>query len=69
MSLKEQRSSAAIKKAIRETEEERTRQPYLAQPDSEAEADDWSSAEEWKSAPAPAPCCSKATDQWCRQGQ
>jgi metal-responsive CopG/Arc/MetJ family transcriptional regulator len=39
----------AIRKAIRETEEERTRRAYLEQPDSEAEADDWSSAEEWKS--------------------
>jgi hypothetical protein len=39
----------AIRKAIRETEEERTRRAYLGQPDSEAEADDWSSAEEWKS--------------------
>ncbi|HTR39499.1 MAG TPA: hypothetical protein VMH80_26685 [Bryobacteraceae bacterium] len=38
----------AIRKAIREAEEERTRQAYLQQPDSEAEADDWSSAEEWK---------------------
>ncbi len=40
---------SAIRKAIREKEEERTRQAYLDQPDSEAEADDWSSAEEWKS--------------------
>jgi len=39
----------AIRKAIREAEEERTRQAYLEQPDSEAEADDWSSAEKWKS--------------------
>ncbi len=39
---------SAIRKAIRETEEERTRRAYLEQPDSEAEADDWSSAEEWK---------------------
>jgi metal-responsive CopG/Arc/MetJ family transcriptional regulator len=39
----------AIRKAIRETEEERTRRAYLEQPDTEAEADDWSSAEEWKS--------------------
>jgi len=38
----------AIRTAIRATEEERTRRAYLAQPDSEAEADDWSSAEEWK---------------------
>jgi metal-responsive CopG/Arc/MetJ family transcriptional regulator len=40
---------SAIRKAIRETEEQRTRRAYLAHPDSEAEADDWSSAEEWKS--------------------
>jgi len=39
---------AAIQKAIREAEEERTRLGYLGRPDSEAEADDWSSAEEWK---------------------
>ena len=39
---------AAIRKAIRETEEERTRLAYLEQPDSETEADDWSNAEEWK---------------------
>ena len=39
---------AAIRKAIQATEEERTRQAYLAQPDSEAEADDWSNAEPWK---------------------
>jgi metal-responsive CopG/Arc/MetJ family transcriptional regulator len=40
---------AAIRRAIRETEEERTRRAYTEQPDSEAEADDWSSAEAWKS--------------------
>jgi hypothetical protein len=34
-------------KSVRATEEERTRRAYLEQPDSEAEADDWSSAEEW----------------------
>jgi metal-responsive CopG/Arc/MetJ family transcriptional regulator len=39
---------AAIRKAIRESEEERMRKAYLAQPDSEVEADDWSNAEEWK---------------------
>ena len=39
---------AAIRKAIRETEEARTRQAYLEQPDSETEADDWSTSEEWK---------------------
>ena len=38
----------AIRRAIRETEEARTRRAYLDQPDSESEADDWSSAEEWK---------------------
>lgn len=38
----------AIRKAIREAEEARTRRGYLQQPDSEADADDWSSAEEWK---------------------
>jgi metal-responsive CopG/Arc/MetJ family transcriptional regulator len=40
---------SALRKAIRETEEERTRLGYLRQPDSETEADDWSSAENWKS--------------------
>ena len=39
---------AAIRKAIREAEEERMRKAYLAQPDSEAEADDWSNPEEWE---------------------
>ena len=39
----------AVRKAVRENEEERTRRTYIEQPDSEAEADDWSSAEEWKS--------------------
>jgi metal-responsive CopG/Arc/MetJ family transcriptional regulator len=38
----------ALRNAIREAEEERTRLAYQRQPDSEAEADDWSSAEEWK---------------------
>lgn len=38
----------AIRKAIRETEEQRTRLGYQQQPDAEAEADDWSSAETWK---------------------
>lgn len=38
----------AIRKAIRETEEERTRRAYMEQPDTETEADDWSSVEEWK---------------------
>jgi metal-responsive CopG/Arc/MetJ family transcriptional regulator len=48
---KRQRSEfvrSAIRKAIREAEEQRTRRAYLQKPDSEAEADDWSSAEEWK---------------------
>ena len=39
---------AAIRKAIREAEEARTRTAYAAHPDSEAEADDWSTAEAWK---------------------
>ena len=39
---------ALIRKTIRETEEVRTRVAYLRQPDSENDADDWSSAEEWK---------------------
>jgi predicted transcriptional regulator len=39
---------SAIRRAIRQTEEERTRLAYLKRPDSEAEADDWSNAEEWK---------------------
>ena len=52
----------AIRKAIRETEEERTRRAYREQPDAEAEADDWSTAEEWKwqrcqSLPATVPSC------------
>jgi metal-responsive CopG/Arc/MetJ family transcriptional regulator len=38
----------AIRRAVREIEESRTRAGYSAQPDSEAEADDWSTAEEWK---------------------
>ena len=38
----------AIRAAIRETEEIRTRLAYQAHPDSPAEADDWSNAEEWK---------------------
>ncbi len=39
---------SAIRKAIREVEEERTRLAYLKQPDSEQDADDWSNAGEWK---------------------
>jgi len=42
-------SNLPIRKAIRETDEERTRLAYLERPDAESEADDWSSAEEWKS--------------------
>jgi len=38
----------AIRNAIREVEYERIRQAYLVQPDSEAEADDWSTAEAYK---------------------
>lgn len=36
------------KKATRKFQEERTRRAYARQPDAESEADDWSSAEEWK---------------------
>ena len=38
----------AIRKAIREAEEDYIRVAYLAQPDSEVEADEWSNAEDWK---------------------
>lgn len=38
----------AIRKAIREAEYARIRKAYEAQPDSEAEADDWSTAEGYK---------------------
>lgn len=38
----------AVKEAIRKREYEQIREAYLQQPDSEAEADDWSNAEEWK---------------------
>ncbi len=38
----------AVKDAVREREYEQIREAYLRQPDSAAEADDWSSAEEWK---------------------
>lgn len=38
----------AIKKAIREAEFARMRAAYEANPDSEADADDWSNAEEYK---------------------
>ena len=39
---------SAIRRAIRQTEEERTRLAYRKHPDSEAGADNWSNAEEWK---------------------
>jgi metal-responsive CopG/Arc/MetJ family transcriptional regulator len=39
---------AAIRKAIFEAEEERTRLAYLKHPDTETVADDWRDAEEWK---------------------
>jgi len=39
---------SAVKDAIRKREYEQIREAYLRQPDSAAEADDWSSAEEWK---------------------
>jgi hypothetical protein len=35
-------------RAIRDAEEERMRTAYLAQPDSPADADDWSNPEEWR---------------------
>ena len=38
----------AVKEAIRKREYEQIREAYLRQPDSAADADDWSSAEEWK---------------------
>jgi hypothetical protein len=37
----------AITKAIREEEYARMRRAYIAQPDSETEADDWSNCEEY----------------------
>ncbi|HEY6345383.1 MAG TPA: hypothetical protein VIY49_28135 [Bryobacteraceae bacterium] len=39
---------AAIRKAILEAEEERTRLAYREHPDTETAADDWRDAEEWK---------------------
>ena len=39
---------SAVKDAIRKREYEQIREAYLRQPDCAAEADDWSSAEEWK---------------------
>lgn len=38
---------SAIRKAIIETEEARTRQAYREQPDTETQADDWSNAGKW----------------------
>ena len=38
----------AVKEAIRKREYEQIREAYLLQPDAAADADDWSSAEEWK---------------------
>ncbi len=38
----------AVKDAIRKREYEQIREAYLKRPDSAADADDWSSAEEWK---------------------
>jgi len=38
----------AIRRAVREAEYARIREAYLAKPDSESEADDWSTAEEYQ---------------------
>ena len=38
----------ALRKAIRHAEYEQIRKAYLKQPDSESEADDWSTAEEYR---------------------
>lgn len=38
----------AVRDAIRKREYEQIREAYIRQPDSASEADDWSSAEEWK---------------------
>ena len=38
----------ALLKALLEAEEDRTRAAYRAKPDSEQEADDWSTAEEFR---------------------
>jgi len=38
----------AVKEAIRRQEYEQIREAYLRQPEAAADADDWSSAEEWK---------------------
>ncbi len=39
---------AMIRKKILKIEETRTKLAYLRHPDSEANADDWTNAEEWK---------------------
>jgi len=44
-----------IRRPIREIEERRTKRAYAEQPDSEAEADDWSSAEAWNPVAADLP--------------
>jgi len=38
----------AVKEAIRKKEYEQIREAYLRRPDSAADADDWSNADEWK---------------------
>jgi predicted transcriptional regulator len=38
----------AVKDAIRQRQYDQIREAYLIQPDSATDADDWSSAEEWK---------------------
>jgi metal-responsive CopG/Arc/MetJ family transcriptional regulator len=38
----------AVKEAIRKREYEQIREAYLRRPDAATEADDWSSAEDWK---------------------
>jgi predicted transcriptional regulator len=38
----------AVRKAIREAEYEHIRNAYVTQPDSAADADDWSNAEDYK---------------------
>ncbi len=38
----------AVKEAIRRQEYDQIRAAYLRQPDAASDADDWSSAEEWK---------------------
>jgi hypothetical protein len=41
---------AAVRKALRESEEERTRRAYETQPDTDTVADDWSDVEPWDTA-------------------